>query len=517
MSEKKISTRHPGRKASKRSAAEPGAALSPSALGNRTLARLLASGSVRVSQPGDPQEKEADRIAGAVTTSPGPLEQESAALPSLHPSTLSGVGSGRPLDLEARAMLKPLQPPTPLSPPVVQGAPRSHGEPLAPSLRASLEPRFGRELDGVRVHTGPVAAAEAHALGARAFTQGRDVVFAAGRYAPGSREGLGLLAHELTHVVQQSDAGTSALQRAPDPAAAKSMSKVPSLPEPLEIGAGELISAQNPKLAVFAKMVLASLQSFPAGTVNVTCYWSPGADIADNAPRRTEAAIRAGVARSALVSLDIPASKVTANSMDATLLSSPAPPSGQVLIAFFPQPFELGLPQIGFSMLQPTAQPKPGGKPLSLSMRAPATNPPTPISALPGTDKDSPGREGTASDVVKAVLSVPAIKKAVDGALAGLKENFEALSTVDQIFTVHTAISLGAGTIGAIASNPETSKKALDWLNGKQFPVPWVDGLEIQIFTKEGLGGAVQIDLMKFFWKRKMKKERERNRSFEPY
>ncbi len=66
-----------------------------------------------------------------------------------------------------------------------------------------MEGRFGTDLGHLRVHTGPQAAASARSVGARAFTVGRDVVFGAGRYAPASAEGRRLLAHELTHVVQQ--------------------------------------------------------------------------------------------------------------------------------------------------------------------------------------------------------------------------------------------------------------------------------------------------------------------------
>jgi hypothetical protein len=60
-----------------------------------------------------------------------------------------------------------------------------------------------RDFSGVRVHTGPEAAEAAGSVNARAFTVGRDIVFGAGQYAPQSRDGLWLLAHELTHVIQQ--------------------------------------------------------------------------------------------------------------------------------------------------------------------------------------------------------------------------------------------------------------------------------------------------------------------------
>jgi hypothetical protein len=75
--------------------------------------------------------------------------------------------------------------------------------PLSESVRAHFESRFGYDFSGVRIHADSRAAAAAASIGAKAFTSGRDVVFAAGRYAPGTDEGRRILAHELTHVVQQ--------------------------------------------------------------------------------------------------------------------------------------------------------------------------------------------------------------------------------------------------------------------------------------------------------------------------
>jgi hypothetical protein len=69
-----------------------------------------------------------------------------------------------------------------------------------------MEPRFGRDFSRVRVHTDARAAASAQALNALAYTVGRNVVFGAGQYSPGTSQGDRLVAHELTHVVQQEGA-----------------------------------------------------------------------------------------------------------------------------------------------------------------------------------------------------------------------------------------------------------------------------------------------------------------------
>jgi hypothetical protein len=138
------------------------------------------------------------------------------------------------------------------APPIVHEVLRSSGQPLAPSTRAFMEPRFGHDFsrvstsapsmaqaklaigqagdqyeheadataarltDGsapkgergydfgdVRIHTGARAAQSARAVNATAYTVGRDIVFGAGQYAPNTARGRQLLAHELTHVVQQ--------------------------------------------------------------------------------------------------------------------------------------------------------------------------------------------------------------------------------------------------------------------------------------------------------------------------
>jgi Domain of unknown function (DUF4157)/Novel toxin 16 len=87
---------------------------------------------------------------------------------------------------------------------------RGGGRPLSESERAFFEPRFGRDFSQVRLHTDGRAAQAAQAVSAQAYTIGRDIVFGAGRYQPETTEGNRLLAHELTHVIQQ---GASHLPR----------------------------------------------------------------------------------------------------------------------------------------------------------------------------------------------------------------------------------------------------------------------------------------------------------------
>jgi hypothetical protein len=83
---------------------------------------------------------------------------------------------------------------------------RGTGTPLPDSERTFFESRFGTDFGGVRLHTGDAAAQTAQDLNARAYTVGSDIAFNAGEYQPGSERGRKLLAHELTHVVQQGGA-----------------------------------------------------------------------------------------------------------------------------------------------------------------------------------------------------------------------------------------------------------------------------------------------------------------------
>jgi outer membrane protein OmpA-like peptidoglycan-associated protein len=84
------------------------------------------------------------------------------------------------------------------------------GQPLDSATRAFMEPRLRHDLSHVRVHANPQAAESAAAVSALAYTVGNDLVFGAGQYAPHSNTGRHLIAHELTHVVQQTKGGVGA-------------------------------------------------------------------------------------------------------------------------------------------------------------------------------------------------------------------------------------------------------------------------------------------------------------------
>jgi hypothetical protein len=153
-----------------------------------------------VNQPGDRFEQEADRMADFVARGTG----RAAAIRN---HSLDSPQSG-----ESKA------------PPIVHEVLGNSGQPLDSSTRSFMEGRFGHDFGNVRVHLDARAAASARSVNALAYTVGSDIVFRAGAFAPDGSSGRQLLAHELTHVVQQSDAGTARgqpLQRQPDETSTK--------------------------------------------------------------------------------------------------------------------------------------------------------------------------------------------------------------------------------------------------------------------------------------------------------
>lgn len=159
------------------------------------------------------------RSADAALTGPAPLprlpgNQAQLRRLAVARQCAAGAGAETPKPAVQRAPAQPVLATGGPAPPAVATALAGSGRELPPAARAFFEPRFGVDFAPVRLHTGPAAAAAAQAIGARAFTLGTDIGFAAGACAPATPAGARLLAHELAHVVQQVG-GAPAVQRAP--------------------------------------------------------------------------------------------------------------------------------------------------------------------------------------------------------------------------------------------------------------------------------------------------------------
>lgn len=100
---------------------------------------------------------------------------------------------------------------------------RGGGQPLSSSDRGFFEPRFCQGFSQVRIHTNDKAANVARSINARAFTLGENIVFGSGQYSPGTGKGRHLLAHELTHVVQQAGSVPLQTKRLDEPTTSGSM------------------------------------------------------------------------------------------------------------------------------------------------------------------------------------------------------------------------------------------------------------------------------------------------------
>jgi Domain of unknown function (DUF4157) len=167
-----------------------------------------------INKPGDSHEQEADRVAERVMRMPEPGLKPTCACGGACPKCQTSKSEHVYEHLQMRSAA-PGGVGFVEAPPVVHEALSSPGQPLEPATRAFMESRFGHDFSRVRVHTDPVAVRSAEAVAAHAYTVGSDVVFGAGRYAPSSRSGQRLLAHELAHVVQQ-DPARPVLRRFPD-------------------------------------------------------------------------------------------------------------------------------------------------------------------------------------------------------------------------------------------------------------------------------------------------------------
>lgn len=211
----------------------------PQALGNQTMQRLLQTRAIQakltVSQPDDEYEKEADQVADAVMRMPEPTaplaregSREEMSYSIQHQGNLPGMQrlcseceeelQRQPVpelkkedeEEHKKRLLQtkeiPGQTPqvTPNNESHIQHVLNSSGHPLPESVRSFFEPRFGYDLSQVQVHTDKKAAKSAQAVNALAYTvEQHHIVFGAGHYKPETSAGRRLLAHELTHVVQQ--------------------------------------------------------------------------------------------------------------------------------------------------------------------------------------------------------------------------------------------------------------------------------------------------------------------------
>lgn len=179
--------------------------------GNKAVHRLYAAGGIqsklKIGQPGDLFEKEAELASNRVTGMP---EHELRYQPKEEEKKKHGEGIFQPKDHHDQTPEVALHLESSI------GETKGGSKPLSESTRAFMEQRFGQDFSQVRLHTDKQATEAAAAVKAKTFTAGEDVFFGTGQYSPQTEEGRRLIAHELTHVVQQRMSGSKRISRLPD-------------------------------------------------------------------------------------------------------------------------------------------------------------------------------------------------------------------------------------------------------------------------------------------------------------
>lgn len=167
--------------------------------GNEAVRQILhpdtKHSQVEITSPEHPAEREAQEITDRIMRTPSEKDRRM-------PPNARRAADGSP---------------TTIRPGILDGAMRSSGRPLDSTVRDFFEPRFGKSLEHVRVHTGSDAAKSARFFNANAYATGDHIVFDAGKYAPESGEGRRLIAHELSHVLQEGFDVGPLIRRSPGP------------------------------------------------------------------------------------------------------------------------------------------------------------------------------------------------------------------------------------------------------------------------------------------------------------
>lgn len=303
----------------------------------RSTTPLRIQTKLAVSAPGDGHEEEADRVSGQLMRGPEPTprracecgggcsgcrtkqpEREGAGLLSRRAAGASAGGGET-------------------APPVVHEVLSQPGRPLDSSTRSFMEPRFGRDLSHVRIHTGRKAAESARAVKALAYTVGSEVVFGDGEFSPHTHAGRRLLAHELVHTLQQGHAGLLRRQvdvALRDPSVRAQVAGSETV-DGFALNGHALTAKHAAKLRALAERLKEVLREFPSGSVEITGHTDA---VGEEAYNDRLGGQRAQAVADFLRALKVPAAALHASSAgEGSLLvqtSKPEPRNRRVEVRF---------------------------------------------------------------------------------------------------------------------------------------------------------------------------------------
>jgi len=212
------------RKEAARAAGAKASLKTASQTASRAASGTAASGGLRIGDADDAFEREADRVADEVMAGGRTRPEWSLSRMSIESRLRRKCACGGSGECQECKQKKTLQRKTVgpaeagVAPPIVHEVLNSPGQPLDREMRKFFGARFGYDFGRVRVHTDRRADESARSVNAQAYAVGREIVFASRMYQPFTSQGRRLLAHELTHIVQQNAGGVrrERLQRQED-------------------------------------------------------------------------------------------------------------------------------------------------------------------------------------------------------------------------------------------------------------------------------------------------------------
>jgi len=325
--------------------------------------RLGLQTKLMVNDPGDIYEQEADRIADQVMAAP------------VHPGVTGAPPRIQRFSGQSNGQMY-------AAPASVDSVLASPGMPLEPALRQVMGQRFGHDFSRVRVHFDEAAEQSAREVKANAYTVGHDMVFGAGRFVPGTHEGRRLIAHELTHVVQQSGADGKrtgqgnekrnlslipflepatqsvardycapaifrgrklALQRQADPAS-------PDSSDTIDVVPGEDMTEKNQKVVAFATKASQVLSGSLQAKIVLLSFWSSASTFESGGTEKQDqlrgsARSRGETILRALVKLGVPAGAISVSAIDLNEDGAPKGTDSHTEITLIRSPMAITAPK----------------------------------------------------------------------------------------------------------------------------------------------------------------------------